>query len=89
VPIYALMVRNEFAPEEVEVLASAFEDVRRTLGLTNREDPATLMVAQKIIELAQSGERDPEQLRVRALESLAGPSRGSSCGSSDGPVQSS
>jgi hypothetical protein len=33
------------------------------LGLTDREDSVTILVAQKIIELAQTGVRDPARLR--------------------------
>jgi hypothetical protein len=35
------------------------------LGLTDRTDPVTELVAKKIIELANRGERDPLRLRDR------------------------
>ena len=43
----------------------------RELGLVDRDDPATLMVAKRIIELAQQGERDAARLREGALKSLS------------------
>jgi len=46
------------------------EDALRELQLNDREDPVTLTVAKRIIELANQGERDPVRLRDRALESL-------------------
>jgi hypothetical protein len=41
------------------------------LGLVDREDPATLMVAQRIIELAKQGERNPVRLREGAVHTLS------------------
>jgi hypothetical protein len=49
------------------VLVGAFEEALRELRLMDRKDPATLLVAKRIIELAQKGERDPTRLRERAL----------------------
>jgi hypothetical protein len=43
------------------------------LGLTDREDPATLLVAQKVIEDAKLGQLDPEQLRSCVVANLSGP----------------
>jgi hypothetical protein len=44
-------------------LGDVFEDVRQTLGLVDREDPLIKMIARKVIELAQTGERDPARLK--------------------------
>jgi hypothetical protein len=38
---------------------------------TQTSDPTTEIVAKKIIELAQRGERDPVRLRERAIRSLS------------------
>jgi hypothetical protein len=70
-PILRFLEENRaFGPGEVEVLVTAFEDALRELQLSDREDPVTLTVAKRIIELANEGERDPVRLRDRALESL-------------------
>jgi hypothetical protein len=50
-------------PDEIKVLSSAFEEALRELRLVDRTDPATQLVAKRIIELAQQGERDPIRLR--------------------------
>ena len=55
--------------QEIKILGDAFEDALRTLRLVNRDDPATEIVAKKIIELAQRGERDPVRLRQAAVQS--------------------
>jgi len=71
VPIHALLHKHAFGPEEVKLLASAFEDTLRALRLVDRNDPMTTIVAKKIIELAQSGERDPIRLRDDVVKSLS------------------
>ena len=70
-PIYRLLRDQAFGPEEIKILGDAFEDALRTLRLVNRDDPATEIVAQKIIELAQRGERDPVRLRQAAVQSVS------------------
>ena len=70
-PIRRFLEGNRsFGPGEIEVLVKAFEDALRELQLNDREDPVTLTVAKRIIELANQRERDPVLLRDRALESL-------------------
>ena len=59
-----------FGPDTVAVLAAALEDAVRQLRLVDRNDPAVTMVAKTIIELARRGERDPIQLRDRAIQSF-------------------
>jgi hypothetical protein len=66
VPIYELLKRQgSFEPEEIIVLGQVFDDVLETLGLVDRQDPVTEMVAKKLIELATAGIREP--LRLKAL----------------------
>jgi hypothetical protein len=40
------------------------------LGLTDRADPVTEIIARKIIEVAKTGERDPERLCELALKDV-------------------
>ena len=60
-----LLKNHAFGPDEIRVLTIAYEEALRTLRLKDRADPATEMIAKKIIELAQRGERDPARLRDR------------------------
>jgi hypothetical protein len=71
-PIKGLLRSGVFNPEEIKVLSTAFEDTLRELGLADRSDPLTEIVAKKIIELAHQGERDPGRLREQAVRSLSG-----------------
>jgi hypothetical protein len=65
--IHRLLQNIAFGPEEIAVMVAAFEDALRELGLANRADPATEIVAMRIIELAQRGERDRARLVERAV----------------------
>jgi hypothetical protein len=60
-----------FEPEAITVMTTAFEETLRTLGLVDYTGLASEIVAKKIIELAQQGERDPIRLRDRAVQSLS------------------
>jgi hypothetical protein len=66
-----LLKNHAFGLDEIRVLTTAFEDTLRMLRLANRGDPVTEIIARKIIELAQQGERDPVQLRERAIDFLS------------------
>jgi hypothetical protein len=58
---------HSFTPEEEKVLVEAFEGSLEALRLADREDPVTRLVAEKVLEGARSGERDPQRLRTWVL----------------------
>jgi len=64
------MENEPFEPEHVALMGNVFEDVLHTLGLIDREDPITKLIAMKVIELAQTGERDPVRLKQLTLEAF-------------------
>lgn len=68
--IYRLLQNSAFAPEDIAPLVAAYEDCLRTLKLRDRSNPTTELLAKKIIELAQTGIRDPGQLGRLALEEI-------------------
>jgi hypothetical protein len=70
VAIYRLLQNCEFGPDEIGRMTMAYEDALRVLGLANRTDPITEIVAKKIIEIVQTGERDPLHIRARAIADL-------------------
>jgi hypothetical protein len=70
VPLYRLLQDGAFDPEAVAAMSAAFEDACRALGLADRIDPLRDMVAQKILDCARTGERDPIRLRDCVLKSL-------------------
>jgi hypothetical protein len=71
-PLLRLVGYHAFGPDEIAVMEAALEDALRELGLTDREDPATLMVAERIIEAAKQGERDPARLRDAGVKRPSG-----------------
>jgi len=73
VPIRAILQNDysAFGPEDVARLTAAFEAALSKLGLVNRNDPATLTVAEVIIALAKKDERNPSRLSDRAVELLS------------------
>jgi hypothetical protein len=74
VPIYELLKRQgSFDPDEIAALGNVFEDVLRTLGLVDRQDPLTAAVAKQVIELATAGVRDPERLKHLAVQAFGEP----------------
>ena len=69
-PIRQFLDNPTFDPEATRVMGVAFEMVRAALGLAGRGDLANEIVAQRIIELAKTGERNPDLLCEGALKKL-------------------
>lgn len=61
---------HSFGPAEIEILVAAYESALAKLQLVGREDPATRLVAKRIMYLAMDGEHDPARLRDRAIRHL-------------------
>jgi hypothetical protein len=66
-PITPFLNGHNFDPETKRVMGIAFEMTCIALGLTDRGDATNGIVAQRIIELAKAGERNPDLLCERAL----------------------
>jgi hypothetical protein len=49
---------------------SAYEQTLRELGLKDRSDPLTEIVAKKVIEIRQTGIRDPAQIFQLTIKEL-------------------
>jgi hypothetical protein len=69
-PIYRLLRTSSFNPEDVSKLVEAYESVLTSLNMTDRADPLTELVAQKIMDCAMAGDLDPARLRNCALAAL-------------------
>jgi hypothetical protein len=68
--IKSFLSSEKFDRETMRVMGVAFESARVALGLAERSDRINEIVAQKIIELAKQGERNPDLLCERVLNSL-------------------
>jgi hypothetical protein len=72
VPIRPLLeAEREFTPDDIPIIARAFDQVLKAKRLIDRKDPAVLMIARLTIEVALSGERDPERITEVVLEKLS------------------
>ena len=66
--IAPFLSKQPFDPETTEAMGFAFDAVCRALGIDTNGVAEPRIVARKIIELAQMGIRDPDDLRDRALD---------------------
>ena len=64
------LAHQAFEPETIETMSAAFVAVCEALHLKVGDDPTTRLVAEKVIELAQRGIRDPDMLRTMTLKEL-------------------
>ncbi|MET4203908.1 hypothetical protein [Bradyrhizobium sp. LA6.12] len=70
-PIYRVFQNVPMGPEEIRYLTKAYEQTLRAIGLKDRDDPIAQMVAKKVIEVAQTGVRDPAQISAEAIRALS------------------
>ena len=69
-PITPFLRGQAFDPELVNAMGAAFSETCGALGLTERSDPITTLVAEKIIELAERGLRNPSAIHLMAMTEL-------------------
>jgi len=60
-----------FNPEAVKAMTMAFDAACERLGLAPTHNALTMRLALAIVDAARTGERDPTQLCILALRSLA------------------
>ncbi len=71
--IHRLLQGSNLGIDEVEQIEAAYERTLRALSLKDRNDPITEMIARKIIQIADSGLRDPAEVSARAIKELGVP----------------
>jgi hypothetical protein len=67
---YSIIASAGLEPEASAPVLVALEWVLDALRLTDRTDPLTKIVANKLIGLAREGERDPERLCKLTLQAI-------------------
>jgi pyrimidine operon attenuation protein/uracil phosphoribosyltransferase len=72
-PIYRLLQNMPMGPEDIRRLTTAYEQALRTLGIVDRGDPLAELVARKIIEIAQTGIREPADISAQAIKEIGIP----------------
>ncbi len=68
--VYRLFRNEPFEPEAIVSMTRVYADICRTLGLSDADHDGTNVVAEKVIEFAQRGARDPLLLRDCVLDAL-------------------
>jgi len=68
--IYRLLRREVFEPDDIRLLATVYEDVLSAVRIVDRKGPLAEQIAKRVVQLAQAGERDPENLKDLALEAV-------------------
>jgi hypothetical protein len=69
-PILHPLENLPLGPEEIRQMTAAYEQALDKLGLIDRSDPLTEIIAKKIVEVVQAGERNPARISRRALLEL-------------------
>jgi hypothetical protein len=57
-------------PEAIDCMLKAYRTALSRLGPANRDDAVIRLLAEKIIEVVQTGERDPVRISERAIGSF-------------------
>ena len=65
-----LLKTTAFGPEEIERLVLAYEESLRALGLKDRSDPITQLVAEKVVASGRLGIEDPAEISKVVLKEL-------------------
>jgi hypothetical protein len=68
--IHRMLQNVPLGPERIAELVEAYQATLKKLNLVERDDPMTQMIAKKIIEIGQTGVRDPKDISKLALSQL-------------------
>ena len=69
-PIHRFLQNMPMGPEDISRLTTAYEQALRGIGLVDRDDPISEMVAKKVIQIAKTGVRDPTDIAAQAIMEL-------------------
>lgn len=76
-PIRSFLKEEAFDPETIQKMGSALTAACQALGLTDKEDAVTQLLAIRIIDLARDGVDDLELLTTAALKGFQRAATGS------------
>jgi len=65
-----LLQESDFSPEEVANMTAAYETALAMLCVHDRNDPITERIAEKIISVTRSGQRDPAHICAHTIHEL-------------------
>jgi hypothetical protein len=65
--IYRLLKETAFDADACKAMGRAYEALLGDLGLSDRNDPFTEIIAKEIIRIASLGVLDPSEIRAKVL----------------------
>ena len=68
--IYKLIASSSYGPDDINAMTAAYESALVEIGMVDRDDPLTEMLAKSILTVTATGECDPEKIKERALHAL-------------------
>ena len=68
--IYRLIASGSFGPDEIDTMTEAYERALTYLGMVDRNNPFTELIAKAIVNVTATGERDSGRIEKRALNAL-------------------
>jgi hypothetical protein len=71
--IYKLIQNTPLGPDEIQRLVAAYLETLRALGLNDRDDPITRIVARQVFEITKTDIEDPAQISKLAMKQLGVP----------------
>ncbi len=69
-PIYRLLQRTAFSPEDVANLVKAYDGCLQALNIPVQSEAQREIVAKTVIEIAQTGVRDPGEICARVVNRI-------------------
>lgn len=74
-PISRLLQNSAFEPSEIDALIEAFETICLELALGKSQAALREKIAQKVIELGELGERNPDTISQCVIKDMRGRAR--------------
>lgn len=68
--VHRILQNVPLGPERIAELVEAYQVTLQELNLAEHDDPMTQMIAKKIIEVSQTGVRDPKDISRLAIRAL-------------------
>jgi hypothetical protein len=68
--VHPMFSSHSFGPDRIEAMTAAYEAALTSLGMVDRDDPVTELIAKSIINVTATGEHDPQKIMERALHAL-------------------
>lgn len=68
--MHRMISSRSFGPDVIAAMTAAYELALTNLGMVDRNDPVSELVAKSIINITSTGERDPQKIMQRALQAL-------------------